>query len=213
MKLRGVIFDLDGTLGDTLPVTLAAFRAVFAKRLGVEYSDREIRAMFGPDEIGVFRTRIPHDAEGATEDFLAEYARQHAGLARPFEGIIELLDTLRKRGVACAVVTGKGARSAAVSLDLLGLQRYFTAVEAGSPGGAIKPEAMRRVLAAWGIAPDHVAGIGDTPSDVRAARDVGIVPLGAAWANGTDADALRSAAPEALFERVTDAHAWLLKRL
>jgi len=213
VTLRGVIFDLDGTLGDTLPVTLAAFRAVFSARLGVEYSDREIRAMFGPDERGVFAVRIPHDADGATAEFLAEYERRHAALDRPFEGITTLLDTLTARGVACAVVTAKGAESAAVSLKMLGLRRYFPIVEAGSPGGAVKAAGMRRVLSSWGIAPGTVVGIGDAPSDVLAAREAGIAALGAAWAKGTDAAALRKQRPDALLERVADAHAWLLKRL
>jgi pyrophosphatase PpaX len=211
--LRGVIFDLDGTLGDTLPATFAAFRTVFQARLGVEYSDREIRSMFGPDELGVFRRLIPGAAEAATAEFLAEYERCHAPQTRPFEGIVPLLDTLAAREVACAVVTGKGAPSAVLSLRLLGLTEYFPRVEAGSPAGAVKPAAIRRVLSAWGYAPEEVAGIGDHPSDVRAARATGIVALGAAWSDLTDGGALRAELPEAVFERVADAHEWLLGRL
>jgi phosphoglycolate phosphatase-like HAD superfamily hydrolase len=59
MSLQGVIFDLDGTLGDTLPVCFAAFRETFRHYLGREYSDREIRAMFGPTEEGIIQRMIP----------------------------------------------------------------------------------------------------------------------------------------------------------
>jgi pyrophosphatase PpaX len=213
MSLRGVIFDLDGTLGDTLPATLAAFRTIFLRRLGVEYSDREIRALFGPDELGVFMRLIPDAAEAATAEFLSEYERCHAGLSGPFEGIAQLLDTLAARKVACAVVTGKGAESAELSLRLLGLERYFPIVEAGSLHGAVKPAAMRRVLEHWGYEPDAVAGIGDHPSDVRAARANGMIALGAGWARGTDVQALHTELPEAVFPLVSDAHAWLTARI
>lgn len=50
MNLRGVIFDLDGTLGDTLPVCYAAYREVFEGYLGKTYRDEEIAALFGPNE-------------------------------------------------------------------------------------------------------------------------------------------------------------------
>jgi phosphoglycolate phosphatase-like HAD superfamily hydrolase len=212
-SLRGMIFDLDGTLGDTLPATFAAFRAVFRARLGVEFDDSAIRAMFGPDERGVFRLRIPDATEAALEEFLVEYEREQSACAAPFAGIIDLLDTLRDRNVACAVVTGKGAECAAVTLRLLGLDRYFPIVEAGSPDGAIKPAAMRRVLAAWGARPEDVAGIGDAPSDVRAARSVGITALGAAWARTSDANILLALAPDAVFEVVAEARDWLIRRL
>jgi pyrophosphatase PpaX len=211
--VRGVVFDLDGTLGDTLPATFAAFRAVFRTRLGLEFPDDEIRAMFGPDERGVFRLRVPAFAEQAHEEFLAAYEREQASCAAPFPGIVDLLDTLRDRGVACAVVTGKGAESAALSLRLLDLEGYFPIVEAGSPDGAVKPAAMRRVLDAWGLRPEQVAGIGDTPSDIRAARAAGMTALGAAWAANADAAALRALEPAAVFESVSEARTWFATRL
>jgi pyrophosphatase PpaX len=211
--LRGVIFDLDGTLGDTLPATFAAFRSVFRSRLGLEFKDAEIRAMFGPDEQGVFDRRIPHATEEALEAFHAAYEREAALCTVPFPGIVDLLNTLREREVACAVVTGKGRRSAATSLRLLGLDAYFPIVEAGSPHGAIKPAAMRNVLAAWGLSPECVAGIGDAPSDVRAAHALGMTALGAAWAPLTDASALRALEPAAVFDSVDEARTWFATRL
>lgn len=213
IPLRGVVFDLDGTLGDTLPATFAAFRAVFAARLGRHFADREIRAMFGPDERGVFLRHLPHEADAALDDFLAEYERLQMRSAGPFDGVVTLLDTLRDRGVACAVVTGKGAQSADLTLRLLGLRDYFPIVEAGSPDGAVKEAGMRRVLERWGTDPAAVAGVGDAPSDVRCARAVGMHALAAAWAPATDAAALRSLEPDALFAHVREAHDWLVSRL
>ncbi len=60
MPLRGVIFDLDGTIADTLPVCFAAFREVFQDALGRDYSDQEVRAMFGPASESLHRSSLPH---------------------------------------------------------------------------------------------------------------------------------------------------------
>ena len=57
--LRGLIFDLDGTLANTLPVAIAAFQHTFRTHVGRDYSPAEIRAMFGPSEEGILRNAAP----------------------------------------------------------------------------------------------------------------------------------------------------------
>lgn len=211
--LAGAIFDLDGTLGDTLPVCFRAFARVLEGRLGRSFSDGEIRAAFGPSEEGVLRRLCPDDAEAALEEYLAEYRRAHRDCPRPFAGMAETLGWLRGRGIQLAVVTGKGPRSARISLETLQLTEFFPLVETGSPAGGVKPAAMRRVLEAWRLPPERVVGIGDSPSDVRAAREAGIVSVAAAWAPGSDAEALAASEPERLFRRVEALRTWLAARV
>lgn len=207
--LAGAIFDLDGTLGDTLPVCFRAFARVLEGRLGRSFSDGEIRALFGPSEEGILQRLCPDDPETALEEYLAEYRRAHGACPRPFAGMAETLAWLRGRGVELAVVTGKGPRSARISLETLQLAEFFPLVEAGSPHGGVKPAAMRRVLEAWRLPPERVAGIGDAPSDVRSAREVGLVSVAAAWAPGSDAEALAACGPERMFRQVEELRAWL----
>lgn len=207
--IRGVIFDLDGTLGDTLPVCYRAFRAVLRRRLGRDFADTEIHAMFGPSEEGILESLCPDDPEGATEEYLEVYRDAHGSCPRPFEGIRETLESLRSRGVELAVVTGKGERSAAVSLEVLELQDYFPVVEAGSKSGGIKVQRMRSVLGLWGLPPGAVVGVGDAPSDVRAARTVRIGSLAAAWAPGADPQGLAACQPDRVFNDVSAFSRWL----
>jgi phosphoglycolate phosphatase-like HAD superfamily hydrolase len=108
-----------------------------------------------------------------------------------------------------AIVTGKGPRSAAISLRILGLDGLFERVEAGSPDGNIKPNNMRRVVEAWGFDPAAVACVGDAPSDIRAAREIGAIPLAAAWAATADYEALRALAPKETFRRVEEFLEWI----
>jgi pyrophosphatase PpaX len=183
MRLRGMIFDMDGTLCDTLPACVAAFRQVFSRYLGRRYSDEEILAMFGPNEEGMIRRLVPPDAAGqAVEDYLAEYERLHDGRRIVFPGLERALQLLQERGVLLGIVTGKGPASAAITLRRAGLEGMFDVVQAGSVEGGVKPQSLRAVLDRWGLEPGEVAYIGDSPSDMRDAIETGVVPLGAGWA-------------------------------
>jgi pyrophosphatase PpaX len=206
--IRGVTFDLDGTLADTLPVCYAAFRAVFLEHAGREFSDSEIHALFGPCEKGAL-AKVVADWKPAFEKFLTEYERAHSLCPLPFEGIPALLDSLAALGINVAVVTGKGPESAAISLRTLGLKHHFAIVEAGSPERAIKADAIQRVLDVWGLTRSEVIHIGDAPGDIRAARTVGVGAVGAVWASTARRDLLDEIGPDAVFDRVDAFGEWL----
>ena len=209
MPLRGIIFDLDGTIADTLPVCFAAFREVFRDALGRDYTDQEVRAMFGPTEEGIFQRLVPDDWTRRLEQFLAAYQRFHSLCPEPFPGMRPAIDKLRESDVRLGIVTGKGPRSAAISLRELGLDGVFEPIQAGSPNGGVKPDAMRRVLDGWGLPPDEVASIGDARPDVESSRQLGMTSLAAAWASTANFEMLNSLAPDAIFRRVGEFHDWI----
>jgi len=182
MIFKGFIFDLDGTLGDTLPICREAFRLTFHKFTGKIFADDEISVYFGRTEEGIVNQVVPDNAVSAVEFYQKTYERLHQSLTAPFPGIKEVLSLLRKKGVRLAVVTGKGPDSALVSMKYLGLRSYFEYLETGTPAGPNKPEAVVQVLQRWGIKPDEVAYVGDPPYDMEAAFSAGVHPLGAGWA-------------------------------
>lgn len=209
MVLKGLIFDLDGTVADTLPVCFVAFREIFESYVGRTYSDKEIRAMFGPTEEGMIRQAVPERSQEAFDAYLAAYERAHRTCTEPFEGIRQALEALDRGGVRRAIVTGKGPHSAAISLRVLGLADAFERVEAGSANGNIKPANMRRVVEDWGLDPSTIACLGDAPSDIRAAREIGAAPLAAAWATTADFASLQALGPQQTFRRVDEFIAWI----
>ena len=209
MSFQGVIFDLDGTIGDTLPVCFAAFREVFRDYLGRDYSDGEIRSMFGPTEEAIIRDLVPERWQRCLSDFFRAYERAHDRCPRPFPGIDAVLSTLQRRSIRLGIVTGKGFRTATTSLTVFGLGDTFDVVETGSLAGGIKPQSMSRVLEKWQLEPRQVVSIGDSPSDIRSAQQVGATALGAAWASTADYDTLSAHNPAAVFRQVDEFLDWV----
>lgn len=184
MPITALIFDMDGTLGDTLPSILIALRETFARFAGRIYTDDEILAMFGPSEEGIIRRRVPPDLyEPALQYYLDRYADLHAD--QPFPGIRELMSHLKERGFRMAVATGKGPKTAIISMRAYGLDDFIDRLETGSAHGAVKPELIRSIVNGWGLPVDQVAYVGDAQSDMTDARSVGVLPLGAAWSRSS----------------------------
>lgn len=209
MRLDGMIFDLDGTLADTLPACFTAFRKAFAACGSPPLSDRELMSHFGPSEEGIFQRVAPGAWQAHMAAYLAVYEEEHSQDARLFPGIEEALRLLRSRGLKMAIVTGKGPDSARISIRLLGLEPYLDGWEPGHPEGNVKTAAIGRVLARWGIPPERVAYLGDTPEDVHAARAAGLLPLSAAWDSRADPARLLAARPHALFPTVAEFRGFL----
>jgi pyrophosphatase PpaX len=182
MLIKGMMFDLDGTLADTMPLCARTFQYIFKKFLGREISEAEIIQMFGPTEEGIIQNTIPDKAEEALACYVEKYREFHSICESPFEGISSMLEFLQKKDMKLAVVTGKGVESARISMEYLELDRFFSLVETGTPNGACKPEAFERVLNRWKLLPEEVGYVGDTPYDMQSARSVGLQPLGAGWA-------------------------------
>jgi pyrophosphatase PpaX len=208
MALKAMIFDLDGTLGNTMPIVVQAMQETFLRYSGMIYSPDEIFQMFGPSEEGVFGPRVaPEVYDEAIQDYLTRYTNLHTGADRPFPGIIDLLELLIQLRIHRGVVTGKGSGTARISMVSMGLEPYIERLEAGTAAGADKPAAMRHLLKEWHLLPEEAAYVGDMPYDMWAAREVGMVPLGAAWADSATVD--ENSGAKVLFKRVEELWVWV----
>jgi pyrophosphatase PpaX len=207
--IRAVCFDIDGTLADTLPVVYSAFQHVTQQFLGRTYGEEEIARLFGPSEEGIIRRLLPSNQwDDGIKAFYVAYEKAHASCKTPYEGVDAALVLLKKKGVRLAVVTGKGAFSANLSLEKLGLMRYFDLIEYGSVSRGIKVSALRRLLRNWGLNPSELAYVGDSPSDMRDAKNVGVIALGAGWGNGVNLNQLKQDATKA-FPTVSSFIDWI----
>jgi HAD superfamily hydrolase (TIGR01549 family) len=213
MKFKTLIFDLDGTLGDTLPLCVAAFKKSIEPLLGTEISEAEIIATFGPSEEGTIRKLIPKHEQEGIKAYLHHYEQLHYTCPEPFAGIADLLAFLKAKQVQLAMVTGKGVHSTKLSLEQFGLSECFEIVETGKAEGPDKVNGIRRVIAKWNANPIQTLYIGDAPSDIKACKEVGIPIAAAAWAGTTNADELLPLKPDWLFYTVEEFEQWIADKI
>ncbi len=201
--LKLVIFDFDGTLCDSIPLCIRAFRAAIEPLAGRSVSDQEIIETFGPSEEGTIQALIPAYLEEGTAAYLRCYEAFHED-CRVFPGMRELLAELRKQGMKTALVTGKGVKSCAISLQKLGLSPLLDGLETGSPEGPCKPAGMKRLLAQFGVRPEEAVYIGDAVSDIQASREAGVGVISAAWCTSAEWVKLEAAHPDGLCRSVEE---------
>jgi phosphoglycolate phosphatase-like HAD superfamily hydrolase len=213
MKIKTIIFDLDGTIADTLPLCIAAFKKSIEPLLGKEVSEAEIIATFGPSEEGTIRQLIPKHEEAGVKAYLEHYEQLHHTCPTPFPGISELLALLQSKGVQLAMVTGKGIHSTRLSLKQFNLEKYFEVLETGSPQGPNKVNGIWRVLERLNAGTGETIYVGDAPSDIKACRQVGIPIAAAAWATTTDSKELLALEPDWLFYSIDEFSQWLREHI
>ena len=213
-KIKGIIFDLDGTIADTLPLCIKAFRNAIGPLINRPVSDEEIIATFGPSEEGTIMALAPKHYEKGVAGYLHFYKEFHGMCSEPFEGIKELLAFLQEAGVAIAMVTGKGQYSTHISLEQFGLTKYFHLLETGWPQGPRKAAGIGAILQQWKhLNKEEVVYVGDAPADIDASRKAGIPVMAAAWAPAADAGKLGPLHPDELFYSVADFKKWILDRI
>lgn len=213
-NIKAVIFDLDGTLANTLPLCIEAFRRSVEPLAGRSISDEEIIATFGPSEEGTIMMLVPDHYDKGIAGYLHHYETMHHLCSNAFEGIPELLAALQAKQVRMAMVTGKGKHSTAISLQQFGLADYFELIETGSPAGPRKAEGIQMVLEAWpGIEKEEVIYVGDAPSDISASRQAGIAVIAAAWAETAEPEKLVPLQPDGMFYSVEEFALWLQQRI
>ncbi len=184
------IFDLDGTLVDSLPDIQASLNRLMGSRLLRGYGTEQVKGFIGdgvPTLLArAFNSREAVQDEAALPDFMADYETNAAVLSRPFDGIPAVLDTLQEAGWRLAVCTNKPEAAARILLDTLGITSRFAAIGGGDSFPTRKPDPahLLSTLAAAGGDPAHAVMIGDHHNDIAAARGAGVPAIFAAWGYG-----------------------------
>ena len=162
----------------------ATFNHVTEKYTGKVYTPGEITDMFGPpEEIAIERLVGKERIDGAMDDFFTFYEKNHRDMASAYDGIVEMLEFLKSKGILLAVFTGKGKRSTLISLDILGIKNYFDFIITGSDVENHKPsaEGIRKVITRFGLEAEEVLMVGDAVADVKAAHDAGVKIAAVLW--------------------------------
>lgn len=197
--LRAVIFDLDGTLGNTLPLCIESFRRTVRDLDGRELEDEDITRHFGSSDLGVIQrlfTDCPELVGDAMEKMLFHYEDLHDAMApAPFPKAVKMLQDLKNLGQIVAMVTGKCMETARITLEKFGMRDVFSMIEPGSPRKVIKGECLLRIADHYGLMPEEMIYVGDTETDILACREVGVPIISAGWAPTTNPEKLEEMNP------------------
>lgn len=212
--IKCVIFDMDGTIGDTLPLCITAFRQSIQAAAGKIFSDREIIDTFGPSEEGTIMALIPDDYDEGIVKYQEQYKKLHHYISpEPFSGIREVFQLIRNNGKHLALVTGKARLSLETTLAVFEMENGFDVIETGVPSGPNKPHGIKSVLDKLHIKPENAVYIGDTISDIKAARSIGVPIFSAAWDKNADVEVLKKGKPDELFYTVNELYLYLKNNL
>lgn len=179
-----VLFDLDGTLVESLPDIRASLNAMLAKR-GLEPLDLPtVRGFIGKGTRNslnrALRTRgqepTEADIDAALVDFTAHYDSDPVAGSYAYDGVVALLDRLRAGGHRMAVCTNKQQATAVAVLEALGLLDYFETVVGGDvvPHRKPDPRHIDVVLERMNATRADALFVGDSENDIEAAVKAGV---------------------------------------
>jgi pyrophosphatase PpaX len=202
-RYRTVLFDLDGTIADTLPLIYEAFNAAFEPVVGKQLGEREIRTLFGPPDNWIIRDYVGEtEFDAAFARYLSVYEKQHARLAGLHPGMDDLIHACKRAGMSLGVVTGKSRQTALLTLELVGVLDEFGAIYAGDDVQKQKPdpEAVIAILRDLNH-PEGAPGafIGDSEADTLAGRAAGLTTIAVTWGS-PDHDELLASKPDIVCE-------------
>jgi pyrophosphatase PpaX len=181
-----ILFDLDGTVADTVDMILACYRHTMQTHLGeVPPEERWLSGMGTPlvTQLRGF-ARSQEESEAMLETYQTYQRSIHDSMVTPFSGISEVLANLAGRGIPLAIVTSKRQEMAIWTLKACGLRdRFPTVVTADDiTRGKPDPEPVHLALEWLGIASSlRVLLVGDSIHDVRAGQAAGVRTAAVTW--------------------------------
>ena len=192
-----IVFDLDGTLVDSLADIIASFRHAFGE-LGLEQPDAmAVRALIGRPLDEMYANFVPAGRVAAlSAAYRRHYPKNFTRNSRIFPGVIEVLGGLREQGYRLAVATTKTTRMALALVEAVGLAPHLDHVQ-GTDGFPHKPapDVVLRAARALGGRPEWM--VGDTTGDIEAGRAAGAATYAVTWGTHDEA-ALRKVRPDLL---------------
>jgi pyrophosphatase PpaX len=202
-----VLFDLDGTLIDSIELILNSARHAFRDRPGHVPSDAEWLTGVGIPLAAMFRRYALDDAD--VQALIAKYREyqlaNHDRLVKRYDQVVETVDLIRAAGHPVAIVTSKTGWLARRGLEHVGLAHHFDVIVGCDACEKHKPdpEPVHVALRQLGYEPEDAVFVGDSVHDVAAGNAAGVVTIAALWGPFTRED-LAASGPRYFLDRIVD---------
>jgi phosphoglycolate phosphatase len=211
MPFQAILFDLDGTLLDTIEDLTDAMNSALAAFGCPPRTAAQCKVFVGDGAENFILRSLPEDRRSketvakVAPVYRAAYSKNWALKTRPYEGVPELLDALAARGLKMAVLSNKPDEFTRLMVAKLLPRWRFDAVVGARANWPHKPDpaAALEIAKAVGVDPARFLYLGDTNTDMRTAVAAGMFPVGALWGFRT-ADELQASGAKALAAKPGD---------
>lgn len=207
-QIKAALFDLDGTLLDSIEGILSSFAHVLTKYVPTKHYSRHELIMKIGEPVPVQMLSFCDGDEKIAAQMVVDYrAHNQAMLPRIplYPRVKETLAALRQRGYRVGIVTSKNTRSTGISLDVHGLSPFLDLLLTADDTPKHKPDPMPLLVAAerLGCRPSELVYVGDSVHDIRCAQGAGAIDVAALWGPFQRAD-LAALRPRYLLETLPD---------
>ena len=212
--VKAIIFDLDGTLADTLEDLADTMNYCLGALSLPVHETQDYKMMIGTGSRELCRKALPTERADLTDKLLAmnlqRYAEHYLDKTGPYPGIVELLDELHRRDLHLAVLSNKPNNLVKLMVRQIFGPNCFEIVMGQHDGLPTKPDptGVLDILKQMQVAPDEALYVGDSGTDMQTATAAGMYPLGVSWGFGDRAELLAGGA-----KRIIDEPSELLELL
>lgn len=200
MNFNTIIFDLDGTLLDSLADLADSVNYVLTQKGYPTRSYEEIQGFVGNGVRDLIALSLPNDTdkkevEACLELFKDYYSKNMSVKSRPYEGIYPLLQELKDRKIKMAIVSNKLDPDVQVLLEEFFID-YMTVALGDHPDFSKKPapDSIFAVLKQLDSESKNTLYVGDTEVDIQTAKNAGLIPISVSWGFRPEKDLLANGA-------------------
>ena len=139
---KAIVFDFDGTITDSMEMENISMAKAIHSVGCISISPEDITGHYGPTERGIISSIVPPGKEEEAWKNCLVYYRELSKNLKPFDGIIDILSSLKQRESMIFLVTGRSRETLDISLHDMNLERYFLKTYTGSDSGTNKEKSL-----------------------------------------------------------------------